>query len=141
MIDTTIHESIAAIVDEYCQSIEAASVPMAEKIWLTTDDATFIHPRGHEKGFREIVDAFYVRAMGGTFSSRKLDPYDLVVHQIGDTVWAEFSWRFNAVFKDDGSPLSSSGRETQLYVLRDNRWLIAHVHYSGPPVGGAREGF
>lgn len=78
--------------------------------------------------------------MGATFSERKFTPRDVVVHVYGDAAWAEFSCDFAAELKDDGSPLKTEGRETQVLRKTDGRWELVHVHYSGLPVTGKREG-
>jgi len=52
----------------------------------------------------------------------------------GDSAWAEFYWDFAAKFKKDGSPLTTHGRETQVYRKTADGWRLVHVHYSGMPV-------
>jgi hypothetical protein len=42
--------------------------------------------------------------------------------------------------KHDGSPLKTEGRETQVLRKTDGRWELVHVHYSGMPATGKREG-
>ena len=63
------------------------------------------------------------------------------VHVHGDAAWVEFYWDFVAKFKTGGTPLNTKGRETQIFRKLDGGWRLVHVHYSGMPVGGEREGF
>jgi ketosteroid isomerase-like protein len=79
--------------------------------------------------------------MGETFSERKLSVHDLSIHVFGDSAWAEFHWDFAAKFRKDGSPLTTHGRETQLYHKIQGRWRLVHVHYSGMPGTAERQGF
>ena len=72
--------------------------------------------------------------MGETFSERKLNVTDIVVHAYPDMAWAEFNWNFVAKLRSDGSTLTSRGRESQVYRKTDGRWRLVHVHYSGMPV-------
>jgi len=53
--------------------------------------------------------------MGDNFSERKLSVHDVSIHILGDAAQAEFYWDFAAKFRKDGSPLTTHGRETQLY--------------------------
>jgi hypothetical protein len=41
-----------------------------------------------------------------------------------------------AKFGKDGSPLTTQGRETQVYRKDNRRWRIVSVHYSDVPVTG-----
>ena len=80
--------------------------------------------------------------MGEPFSDRKLKVVGNVsVHVYGDTAWVEFYWDFVATFKTDGTPLNTKVRETQVFYKVDGGSRLVHVHYSGMPVGGEREGF
>jgi hypothetical protein len=62
--------------------------------------------------------------MGANFSKRKLSVKDVAVHAYGDTAWAEFHWDFAAKLRNDGTPLATHGRETQLYRKIDGRWRL-----------------
>jgi hypothetical protein len=78
--------------------------------------------------------------MGDTFSERKLSPHDLAVHVHDDSAWVEFYWDFVATFRKDGSPLTTHGRETQVYWKVANEWRLVHVHYSAMPIAQERPG-
>lgn len=129
-------------VAKYAKSIDEANLTLAADIWLDSPHATFIHPRGHERGFEEVKKNFYTGTMGDRFSERRLNVFDLTVQVHGDTAIAEFYWYFIAKFKEDGTFKETKGRESQVYIRNDVfEWRLVHVHYSNMPVTGEREGF
>ena len=132
---------IREMVSKYARSIDEADTTLASRVWLDSPDVSFIHPLGHERGFDQIKENMYRRLMGDTFSERKLTPRDISVHVYGDSAWAEFYWDFTAKFKEDGSPLTTHGRETQIYRRTTDGWRLVHVHYSGMPVPQEQQGF
>jgi len=79
--------------------------------------------------------------MGDLLTDRKLVPYDISVRELGDIALVEFYWRFDARFRQDGTPLHTEGRETQVLRRTDGVWHTVHVHYSGVPVTEERQGF
>jgi len=123
------------------QSIDEADTALASQVWSDSPEVSFIHPLGHEHGFEQIKQSVYRRLMGDTFSERKLITRDISAHVYGDTAWAEFYWDFAAKFRKDGPPVTTHGRETQVYRKEQGRWRLVHVHYSGMPVAGERQGF
>ena len=131
---------ITGLITRYAQSIDAADSRLASEIWATTADVSFIHPLGHEHGWEAVKTNVYAKLMGETFSERKLAVKDIVIHAYPDTAWAEFYWDFQAKLRSDGTMLTTHGRETQVYRKIDGRWRLVHVHYSGMPVTGKRQG-
>ena len=132
---------IKGIIHKYAQSIDGADTNLASQIWATGNDVSFIHPRGHEHGGEEIKTNLYGKTMGDRFSERKLKVHDVVVHILKDAAWAEFYWDFTAKLRIDGSKLMTTGRESQVYSRSEGGWKLVHVHYSGMPVSGERQGF
>ena len=130
---------IRSLISSYAKSIDAADTGLASTVWANTD-ISFIHPRGHERGW-DAIKAFYEQTMGQTFSERKLTVKDVVIHVDGATAWAEFYWDFAAKLRTDGSPVATHGRETQVYRKVNGSWRLVHVHYSGMPVTDERQGF
>jgi len=125
---------IERIIAKYARSIDAADTALAAEIWSQSPDVSFIHPQGYERGFGQIKQNIYIRAMGNLFSERKLNIKDISVHAYPDSAWAEFSWDFAAKLKTDGSTITTKGRETQIYRKEQGAWRLVHVHYSGVPV-------
>jgi ketosteroid isomerase-like protein len=132
---------IREMISKYARSVDEADTTLASQVWLDSPDVSFIHPLGYERGFDQIKENVYRRLMGDTFSERKLTPRDISVHAYGDSAWAEFYWDFAAKFKKDGTPLTTNGRETQVYRRTADGWRLVHVHYSGMPVAEKEKGF
>jgi ketosteroid isomerase-like protein len=134
-------EAVRALISKYEKSIDGVDTALASEIWSNSPDVSFIHPRGHERGWEQVKRNFYEKTMGAMFSERRLSARDVVVHVYGDAAWAEFYWDFAAKLRRDGSALKTQGRETQVFRKVDGRWSLVHVHYSGMPVSGERRGF
>jgi ketosteroid isomerase-like protein len=139
--DAAAKAAIHRLIAKYAQSVDTADVKLAAELWSNTGDVSFIHPRGHEHGWDGVRVNVYEKAMGESFSERKLSVHDIAIRLYGDAAWAEFDWDFVAKFRNDGKPLKTQGRETQVYHKGSRGWEIVHVHYSGMPVTGKREGF
>ena len=121
-------------ISQYEKSIGEVDLKLASEIWLDSDEVTFIHPKGHEHGFEEIQQNFYIKTMRERFSKRKLTAYNIEMQIYNNTVIAEFYWDFVAQFKDTGDTHRTKGRETQVFVKNSNgEWKLAHVHYSSMP--------
>jgi len=133
--------AIRALIAAYARSIDTADTALAVTVWADTPDVSFIHPMGHQRGWDSIKVGLYEQLMGQTFSERKLSVKDVSIHCNGDSAWAEFYWDFEARLRKDGSPLTTHGRETQIYQKLAGAWRLVHVHYSGMPVTGVRQGF
>jgi ketosteroid isomerase-like protein len=138
---TSESDQISKMVSKYAQSIDAADTSVAAQVWLDSPDVSFIHPLGHEHGFDQVKQNVYKHLMGDTFSERKLSPRDISVHIFRDCAWVEFYWDFAAKLRKDGSPITTHGRETQVYWKTKDGWRLVHVHYSGIPVTEQRQGF
>lgn len=116
--DTGSAQDIAAIkkvIDQYADSITNYDLKEAERIWQTDDRTTFIHPRGNEYGWKAIRDHFYGTTMHEHFSKRHLYVRDISIQVYGDSAVAVFYWDFPAVFRTDGTEVTTHGRETQVY--------------------------
>ncbi len=134
-------DEIRNLVAKYTHSIDTADVNLAAEIWLDSSSDAFIHPLGHEHGFTQIKQNIYQRLMGEMFSERKLTAHDISVDVSGNSAVAEFYWDFAAKLRKDGTPITTHGRETQVYFKEDGAWRLAHVHYSGMPAAEQRQGF
>jgi len=132
---------ITELIQKYAKSVDEADTRLAAEVWDNSDDVTFIHPRGHERGWKQVKENFYEKTMGATFAERKLAVRDLAIHVQGDFAWAEFYWDFATKLRSSESVLNTKGLETQVYHKSDRGWVIVHVHYSGMPVTGERRGF
>jgi ketosteroid isomerase-like protein len=132
--------AIRELITAYATSVDTVDTALASTIWADTVDISFIHPRGHERGWDAIKVGVYEQAMGQTFSERKLTVKDVAIHCRGNSAWAEFYWSFEAKLRKDGSPVTTQGRETQVYWRLGGAWRLVHVHYSGMPITAERQG-
>jgi ketosteroid isomerase-like protein len=125
--------AIERMLGQYARSINGADTALAAQIWSQEADVSFIHPLGRAEGFRKICEEVYTKLMGGLFSERRLTVEKPSIHVYGDAAWAEFTWTFNAKLRSNGSPVTSKGRETQIYRREKDGWRLVHVHYSALP--------
>jgi hypothetical protein len=128
-----------SLVTQYTQSVDQADTILASKIWSPTTEISFINPRGTEYGWNGIKNIY--KMFHDNFSARKLSFYDLKYAYYGNVSWVTFSWIFDANLKLNGTPVQTKGRETQIWRKINYEWRLVHVHYSGMPVTGQREGF
>ena len=133
---------IRHLMDVYMRAVDDADPKLAATVFLTTEDASFINPVGHERGWKQIADEVFVKLMGQTFATRKLTASaEPVIQVFGDAAVAEFDWDFVATLRSNGSPVHTTGRESQFYVrFPDQGWKLVHVHYSGPAVAPPASG-
>ena len=128
------------LLESYVRTVNDLDLDLANTIWGQSAVPSFIHPRGHERGWDTIKQSFYNDTMG-LFSKRDLRLKEIVVTSLSEEVaFAEFYWDFDAEFPD-GSPLTTEGRETQVWKKEESGWKILHVHYSGPATQEEGEGF
>tara|TARA_R110000764_G_scaffold239973_2_gene341057 strand:- start:8579 stop:9070 length:492 start_codon:yes stop_codon:yes gene_type:complete len=136
--DTT---EIHQLLEDYKESINRADTTLAKTFWFTDPEVSFIHPKGHEKGWEEVKKGIY-GMFGNRFSKRDLKSHTESITMYGDMAILEFYWVFDATFSGpDPDQMQSKGRETQVLKKIDGTWRIVHVHYSGMPKTGEREGF
>lgn len=135
------YAEINDLLENYKRSINEADTVLAKTIWHTSSDVSFIHPRGHEKGWEGIKKGIY-EMFGTMFTARDLKSYDERITFYGDMAILEFYWVFDAILAGENSlPIQTKGRETQVLKKFDDTWRIVHIHYSGMPETGEGEGF
>jgi ketosteroid isomerase-like protein len=129
--------AIKELIAKYAEvvNVEPVDINLASQVWLNSPDVSLIFPLGEERGWEQVKQNFYENTMGALFFERKLTPGDITVHAYGgDSAWAEFSWRFVAKLRKNGSTVETRGRETQIYrKIGPDRWALIHVHYSAAP--------
>lgn len=134
-------EKIQTRLEAYKQSINQSDTLLAKTFWHTAPEVSFIHPRGHETGWNGVRKGIY-EMFGTRFTERNLKSFDETITFYGDMAILEFYWIFDATFAgDDPKQVQTKGRETQVLKKIDSTWRIVHVHYSGMPATGEREGF
>lgn len=116
----------------YRQSIDnAEDLSLAEKVWETDSSVSMIFPLGQAQGWDNVRDTFYKKVMVGRFDKRELTVVGtprIIVRERFAIV--EFDWEFHARKREDGSEITTRGRESQVYEKKDGAWRLVHVHYS-----------
>lgn len=91
---------IAAILQDYARATNELDLDLAEEIWSQEPGVSFIHPRGHQRGWPEIRQNFYVDTMG-RLPKRRLEIGGFEVHLLtNDAAWCDFYWTFEASLPD-----------------------------------------
>lgn len=140
---SAVKQQITEGINRYLYSIDKADPTLGKLLFYVSPETSFIHPRGHERGWPQIAENFYGTTMGKTFSKRtlKLDAPP-TIHVYGNAAVAEFDWHFTAVRRDNGQTQHTTGRESQVWAKIPNiGWRIVHIHYSGPAKTGVGEGY
>lgn len=116
----------------YVKSIEEAqNRGLAEKVWETGNDSSLIYPLGWEQGWPNILNNYYEKLIEAKFRDRRLKIIGKPFMQKFDCFSIiQFEWDFEAVSIENGTTINTKGRESQIYVYRDEFPRLLHVHYS-----------
>ncbi|MEN9414987.1 MAG: hypothetical protein RLZ62_1291 [Bacteroidota bacterium] len=134
-------KAIMEVLADYRLSINQADTTLGKKVFLTNENISFIHPRGHQHGWKEVKTNIY-GMFGSKFSQRDLKSSNETVTLYGDMAVLEFYWVFDAIFAGDNpGKIQTKGRETQVLKKTGKNWKIVHIHYSGMPATQERQGF
>lgn len=119
---STVKQEITEGINRYLYSIDKADPTLGKQLFYVSPETSFIHPRGHERGWSQIAENFYGTTMGKTFSKRtlKLDAPP-AIHVYGNAAVAEFDWHFTAVRRDNGQTQHTTGRESQVWADTKHR--------------------
>ena len=139
-VETASIAEIRALQRDYVTSINEADTSIVDRIWSHSPEVIFIEPLGTEHGI-EQVKGFVANTFGKMFSKRDLNLETPAIHVYGDTAWSDMTWTFHATIRGNNQPITTQGRETQIYRKRNGAWHIVAVHYSGLPTSGALKGF
>jgi ketosteroid isomerase-like protein len=139
---TNVKIQLKEMIKKYVKSVNTADINLGAQLWLDSEETSFIHPRGHDIGTKNILENFFTKVMFGNFSKRDLRTKNIHISVYKDSAVVEFYWDFFATFRKDGSPIETHGRESQVYTkTAQGEWKLVHVHYSNMPVKGSRAGF
>ncbi len=50
--------AIRSLIETYAKSVDNADTTLASTIWASTPEVSFIHPRGHERGWDAVKAQF-----------------------------------------------------------------------------------
>ena len=126
-------DKINKLLKNYVKSVNECDIELARTFWDLEEPLSFIHPRGYEHNFDEVINNFYIGTMGKLFSNRDLRLYDIKSKINDNTAFLEFHWDYYATVNETGENIIHKGRETQFLVLRGGEWKISNIHYSTEP--------
>jgi len=128
--DSFEENQIRQLQEKYRQSVDTLDQKLIDEIWSHDQPVSFIHPLGTDEGLDAIKADVYGKTMG-MFSKRELLFESSAIHVSGDSAWSELTWTFHAMWRDSGEPVTTRGRETQIFLKESGVWHFVHVHYSG----------
>ena len=57
-------QALQVLLANYAKSVDELDLNLAGQIWSHAPEVVFIHPRGTEVGFAQVMDNFYTKTMG-----------------------------------------------------------------------------
>jgi ketosteroid isomerase-like protein len=121
---------VEQIFHKYLQSLDAADVALASKVWLQSPDVLVVTPLGRFKGW-DGVQEIYAKTLE-EYPERNVQASNVSIVVAGDTAWLVYDFMFTAKLAD-GKLVIAKGWESHGYLRTANGWRIAHLHYSVPP--------
>jgi ketosteroid isomerase-like protein len=121
---------VEQVFNKYLQSLDAADVALASKVWLQSPDVLVVTPLGRFKGW-EGVREIYAKTLK-EYPERNVQASNVSIVVAGGSAWLVYDFIFTAKLAD-GKPFIAKGWESHGYLRTANGWRIAHLHYSVPP--------
>ena len=121
---------VEQVFNKYLQSLDAADIALASKVWLQSPDVLVVTPIGRFKGW-DGVQEIYANTLE-KYPERNVQASNVSIVVAGDAAWLVYDFIFTAKLAD-GTPLIAKGWESHGYLRTANGWRIAHLHYSVPP--------
>jgi ketosteroid isomerase-like protein len=121
---------VEQVFNKYLQSLDAADVVLASKVWLQSPDVLVVTPLGRFKGW-DGVQEIYAKTLE-EYPERNVQASNVSIVVAGDTAWLVYDFMFTAKLAD-GKPFIAKGWESHGYLRTANGWRIALLHYSVPP--------
>lgn len=125
-------KEINAVVARYTQAIGSQDEASFKSLWSGTDTDTMISIPHIYRGLEKIYSDFVIGAIQATFTK-----IDLIadgepeIHLLDDTTAVViFQYHTECIKREDGSPYSIQGMETQVMKRIQGEWKLCHVHYS-----------
>ena len=122
---------VEQVFNQYLQSLDAADVALAAKVWLQSPDVLVVTPLGRFKGW-DGVQEIYAKTLE-EYPERNVQASNVSIVVAGDAAWLVYDFKFTAKLAD-GKPFVATGWESHGYLRTANGWRIAHLHYSISPV-------
>lgn len=120
---TPVGEAVAA----YNRAFAGQDLP-ALKALLAPDVVLFEHSV-RNIGLDDVWEN-HLRPEVQEFENARAEFSDVRISRSGDLAMVLRQYRIQATMK--GRPIDARGNETMVWVRRDGRWLVSHIHYSHP---------
>ncbi len=131
---STVKQEITEGINRYLYSIDKADPTLGKQLFYVSPETSFIHPRGHERGWSQIAENFYGTTMGKTFSKRtlKLDAPLLFMCMAMPPLQSSTGIlpRYAVIM---GRLNTRQAAKAVWAKIPNTGWRIVHVHYSVQP--------
>jgi ketosteroid isomerase-like protein len=129
--------AVAAANLEFYRALQARELKAMERVWLHEESASCVHPGWHRlDGWAEIR-----RSWESIFTNSR--PWSVSCEDERITVLGDLAWVccIEVILPFGAEEPGAAGRmqATNLFLLRDGRWLMTHHHASPSPDASAEE--
>lgn len=139
---STVKQEITEGINRYLYSIDKADPTLGKQLFYVSPENSFIHPRGHERGWSQIAENFYGTTMGKTFSKRTLKLDAPLLFMCMAMPPLQSSTGILPQYAVIMGRLNTRQAAKAVWAKIPNTgWRIVHVHYSGPAKTGVGEGY
>ena len=97
---------VEQVFNKYLQSLDAADVALASKVWLQSPDVLVVTPLGRFKGW-DGVQEIYAKTLE-EYPERNVQASNVSIVVAGDAAWLVYDFTFTAKLAD-GKPLIAKG--------------------------------
>ena len=112
----------------YCEAVEKQDQNAFRELF--DRDATLISISTLFDGIDAIANNF-LGAIQKAYQTIRLIPEDIDIRlRENDMAVVIFQYHTECIRREDGSEYGIAGKETQVYVRKDEDWKLIHVHYS-----------
>lgn len=116
---------------QFYRALESGVLERMEEIWIHEDWVRCVHP-GWDllMSWHRVRESWEMIFNGG--QRMRASPSDVSVHIVGDVAWV--TCVENITVFNESSFDSAQAAATNLFVLRNERWLMVHHHASPIPM-------
>lgn len=122
-------------MEQYKKSVHTQEAEDRYAIWPKQEGNVLISPGGCFRGTKEIHEGFLLNCIRKAYTRIDLISKETTVRKLTDsTAIVVFEYVTDCIRRENGEPFALGGIETQVYVLEDGNWKLAHVQYSGKAI-------
>jgi len=124
-------DKIQLINDMFYRAFESLNVTEMSKVWVKDEASQVIHPGWPVKqGWKEVEDSW--RAIFNNTSYMEFTLTDITISDMGS--WARVTCVENLRSVAGGQESNGRVMATNLYLLKEEEWLMMHHHGSALPI-------